>query len=98
MIGRGDTADIALIWDAAVSRRHAVVLVADGAVSVRDLGSRNGTFHNGVRLAADDPPASPRRVRPSDQLRCGDTVLALTRPPNPGSPPDPNFQTRTATA
>lgn len=35
---------------AAVSRRHAVLETRDGTVRVRDLGSKNGTFINGVRV------------------------------------------------
>ena len=43
----------AAVWiDAAVvSRHHARMVVRDGLVTVEDLGSRNGTFVNGVRLA-----------------------------------------------
>jgi len=33
-----------------VSRRHCEILVADGDVMVRDLGSRNGTFVNGADI------------------------------------------------
>jgi S1-C subfamily serine protease/pSer/pThr/pTyr-binding forkhead associated (FHA) protein len=37
---------------ASVSRVHAEILIADGGISVRDPGSRNGTFLNGKRLDA----------------------------------------------
>ncbi|MCO1658674.1 BTAD domain-containing putative transcriptional regulator [Pseudonocardia humida] len=77
VIGRSDAADIALTWDAAVSRRHAALVVRDGAVLLRDLGSRNGTFHNGDRL---DPAGPDDRLRVGDLVRCGDTVLAVTGP------------------
>src|SRR5262245_5626839 len=33
-----------------ISRRHCALLVADTGASVRDLGSTNGTFVNGVRV------------------------------------------------
>jgi pSer/pThr/pTyr-binding forkhead associated (FHA) protein len=36
----------------AVSRRHCVIRVGDDLVTVLDLGSRNGTFVNGLRLEA----------------------------------------------
>ncbi len=50
VIGAGKEADL-IIDDAAVSRRHVeLTLVAEG-VLVRDLGSRNGTFYHGQRLA-----------------------------------------------
>lgn len=35
-----------------VSRRHARIIVADDVATVEDLGSTNGTFVDGVRLAA----------------------------------------------
>ena len=37
-----------------VSRRHAVVVAAQGRWSVSDLDSTNGTYLNGVRLAAGE--------------------------------------------
>ena len=40
-----------------VSRRHAVVEMAHGRWTVRDLGSTNGTYVNGVRLAEGEAGA-----------------------------------------
>ena len=40
---------------ASVSRVHCEILIKDGGVSVRDAGSRNGTFVNGKRLDAPHP-------------------------------------------
>src|SRR5687768_14576878 len=40
---------------ASVSRVHCEILIADGAISVRDPGSRTGTFLNGKRLDAPHP-------------------------------------------
>lgn len=102
MIGRADAADIALTWDAAVSRQHAAVVVAEGTASVVDLGSRNGTFHNGMRLpppagstAAGPPAVGGGRLRVGDLLRCGDTLLAVCRPAGRGPAPLPGDDTRT---
>ncbi|MBA3558636.1 MAG: FHA domain-containing protein, partial [Gemmatimonadaceae bacterium] len=51
VVGRGIGCDIPVV-DQTVSRRHAeITLDADG-VRVRDMGSSNGTFVNGARVAA----------------------------------------------
>ena len=47
-----------------VSRRHAIVGVAQGQWTVRDLGSTNGTYVNGTRLAEGETRADSAR-RPS---------------------------------
>jgi DNA-binding winged helix-turn-helix (wHTH) protein len=49
LFGRDDNAEL-WIDDAAVSRRHARITVRDGRATLEDLGSKNGTFHNGRRL------------------------------------------------
>jgi ABC-type multidrug transport system ATPase subunit len=50
VIGR-DRAKVTLVLDhPRVSRRHAQAVVTKGRVSLRDLGSSNGTFVNGVRI------------------------------------------------
>ncbi|HEX3150823.1 MAG TPA: FHA domain-containing protein [Gemmataceae bacterium] len=52
LIGRDQSADIALVHPQ-VSRRHAVIFSHNnGQVVLRDLGSANGTFVNGRRLTA----------------------------------------------
>ncbi|MFQ5549750.1 MAG: adenylate/guanylate cyclase domain-containing protein [Gemmatimonadales bacterium] len=50
VVGRAVTSDLA-IYDPTVSRRHAEVRLDGGGISVRDLGSSNGTFVNGNRIA-----------------------------------------------
>ncbi len=37
-----------------ISRHHCVITVADGFVTVRDFGSRNGTFVNGERIRGEE--------------------------------------------
>src|SRR5258708_4269712 len=49
VVGRAVNSDCAII-DATISRRHAELAVADNGVQVRDLGSSNGTFVNGVKV------------------------------------------------
>lgn len=52
-----------------VSRRHARVRLADGRATVEDLGSTNGTFVSGERLA------QPRELRDGDEVLVGPSVL-----------------------
>ena len=49
IIGRSSTADLPLS-DPFLSRQHARLLLTDDGLSIEDLGSRNGTFVNGVKL------------------------------------------------
>jgi hypothetical protein len=69
VFGRGPEADAVLEGDEFASGRHARVFRRDGGVYVEDLGSTNGTFVNGQRLAAE------RRLRPGDVLVVGGTEL-----------------------
>jgi adenylate cyclase len=63
-----------VIADPSVSRRHAVIRVADGRCFVKDAGSRFGTFHNGTQLlaVADEVP-----FEPGDKLQMGEITLEL---------------------
>jgi adenylate cyclase len=49
VVGRAVTSDLP-IYDPTVSRRHAEVTLSNGGVSVRDLGSSNGTYINGTQI------------------------------------------------
>lgn len=60
------------LGDRLCSREHAVFSrTQDGSVSVRDLGSTNGTYVNGVRLQAE------HRLAPSDWITLGNETLEL---------------------
>lgn len=70
LIGRDP--DAALCLDASsVSRRHAEVVVADGVATLRDLGSKNGTFHGGSRVRDPVPLAD------GDEIRIGTVQIEL---------------------
>jgi hypothetical protein len=82
LIGRADTGkgiqpDIDLGpeggYDAGVSRRHAILSNRNGAYIVEDLGSANGTFVNGRRLA----PQTAVQINGGDELKCGTLVMLI---------------------
>jgi pSer/pThr/pTyr-binding forkhead associated (FHA) protein len=53
-IGKGPRNDI-VIADPAVSTAHAMVRLEGGVYTINDIGSRNGTFVNGERVAESRP-------------------------------------------
>jgi len=50
VLGRDPTAGVRLVDDTSVSRRHAVVTADGVGARIRDLGSQNGTFVDGMRV------------------------------------------------
>ncbi len=66
-VGRGSSSDIVLA-DEAVSWHHAQLWVEGGALWVRDLGSRNGTF------ADDERVVGSARLEPGQCLRVGPSI------------------------
>jgi DNA-binding winged helix-turn-helix (wHTH) protein len=88
IIGRDPSAPI-WVDSSLASRRHAAIVVSPSAISVEDLGSRNGTFVNGARIDAVSPLAHGDEIRvgparfvvhaaPADQL-------TITAPEDPRS-------------
>lgn len=72
--GGGGGAEIALS-DNTVSRRHCEIGNKDGIHLLKDLGSANGTYVNGLKVK------SPQAVRVGDQLRVGRTLMAIGSAP-----------------
>ena len=68
LLGRDDDAGV-WIDDAGVSRRHARIVVEGGRATLEDLRSKNGTFHNGSRLAR------PVRLADGDRIQVGRASL-----------------------
>jgi DNA-binding winged helix-turn-helix (wHTH) protein len=70
VLGRGSDS---LVWIDAqgVSRRHARVMIGAGLATLEDLGSKNGTFVNGIRLT------SPVALRDGDEVRIGNVPMTL---------------------
>jgi S-DNA-T family DNA segregation ATPase FtsK/SpoIIIE len=77
VVGRAASADVR-IHDPDVSRRHAVVAVSAAGVSVRDLGSTNGTRADGVPVGPEPVP-----FLVDQRLRIGESTLALAAPNEP---------------
>ena len=74
-IGRREGNDI-VIPDPYCSGSHAEIRIEDGAFTITDLGSTNGTLVNGVKL----DPNSPREVQPGDEITLGRTVFKIEAP------------------
>lgn len=78
-VGSGPGSDITLGWDDQVSALHAELLSVAGEWLLIDDGlSRNGTHLNGERISGR------RRLRDSDELRIGQTVLVFRKPAETG--------------
>jgi pSer/pThr/pTyr-binding forkhead associated (FHA) protein len=71
VLGRSRECDCVLA-EPSVSRRHAELRRAGGRWLLRDLGSRNGTRVNGVRLLAET------EVGPGDRVSFGEARYRLT--------------------
>jgi len=69
-IGRDSTNEVA-INDAEVSRRHARLTFQGGKYVLEDLGSTNGTFVNGQRLAG------PRVLKAGEVVSFGEQIVLV---------------------
>ncbi len=78
IIGRAPEAGI---WIDApgVSRHHARIQLGPSGAAVEDLGSKNGTYLRGERIASSQPLAD------GDQIRLGSIVITFRIPPPAGS-------------
>jgi len=79
-IGRSASCDVPL-RDPGVSREHARFEFQNGRAILYDAGASNGTFVNGLRIQNAE-------VHAGDQIRLGNTILALGEPPTPGATVD----------
>jgi predicted RNA-binding Zn-ribbon protein involved in translation (DUF1610 family) len=87
-LGRDETCDISLA-DSKSSRNHALIVKRGDSFYLRDLSSRNGTFHNGKKLTDEVELAL------GDMVTVGHTLLQLVsetaspsvsaRPPAPAA-------------
>jgi adenylate cyclase len=80
LVGRAPTCDLPII-DPTISRKHAEIRCDGDAVQVQDLGSANGTFVNGTRVASGT-------LSVGDRVMFGKVEFALETVP-PAAPPSP---------
>ncbi|TDO37475.1 protein kinase domain-containing protein [Paractinoplanes brasiliensis] len=72
VLGRDPGCDVRVADDRRrVSRRHCRLTIRPAEVTVRDLGSRNGTYVNGVRADGERP------LHDGDELRLGDAYVLV---------------------
>lgn len=72
VIGRAPSCNLT-IDDALLSREHAAISVGGERVIARDLGSRNGTYVNGVRIEDDV------ELHDGDRIKIGGTEVVFSR-------------------
>lgn len=84
LIGRTETAHFCLPEDRYFSRHHCLLEIAPPQCFLRDLGSTNGTFVNGMRLET-------AHLKSGDRIQGGETIIEVevTADPQPFAS-DPN--------
>lgn len=70
MIGRSEDAQFCLPQDRFFSRHHCLIEIAPPQAFLRDLGSTNGTFVNGLRVET-------AYLKSGDRIQGGETVLEV---------------------
>ena len=77
VVGRSSDLDMVLVEDM-VSRRHARIVVAGDQITIEDLGSTNGTFVNGEKIARAS-------LKEGDRVLIGTSILKVVAV-DPGAP------------
>lgn len=70
IIGRSSDLDMVLVEDM-VSRRHAKITTTDGEIYIQDMGSTNGTFVNGEKIAGR------ARLTEGDRILVGTSIIKV---------------------
>ena len=70
VVGRSDQADV-MLEDPYASEFHLRLVSQEGALTVSDLGSTNGTYVNGRRIT------TPTTLQRGDALQVGKTVMEV---------------------
>src|SRR5687767_9097302 len=69
-IGRSENSQFCLPHDRFFSRNHCIIEIAPPQAFIRDLGSTNGTFVNGMRMET-------AYLKSGDRIQGGETVLEV---------------------
>jgi len=69
LIGRQDDCDLRIPLSE-ISRKHAQLIIHEGSVTIRDMGSANGTYINNRRVAEQE-------LTPGDHIIIGPVVFTL---------------------
>jgi eukaryotic-like serine/threonine-protein kinase len=85
MIGRSEDAHFCLSQDRFFSRHHCILEIAPPQAFLRDLGSTNGTFVNGMRVET-------AHLKSGDRIQGGETILEVEVS---AEPDEENGSTRT---
>jgi len=92
LIGRGEDAHFCLPRDRFFSRHHCILEIAPPQAFIRDLGSTNGTFVNGLRVVT-------AYLKSGDRIQGGETVLEVVVSADaPAVTPSGNLHTSGQTA
>jgi len=75
ILGRDKTCDI-FLDDPSVSRNHATITVASKVVSMKDLGSKNGTYIKGQKVNYEV------EILPGTEVRFGNVRTMLSKKPD----------------
>jgi len=70
IVGRSDHPDLDTTT---ISRRHVLIQIGPGGVTIEDLGSKNGTWLN------DDPVTTAKTIHDGDTVRLGSSVFTFRR-------------------
>lgn len=72
IIGRSSDLDMVLVEDM-VSRRHAKITTTDAEITIQDVGSTNGTFVNGEKIAGR------ARLSEGDRILVGTSIIKVVQ-------------------
>lgn len=74
ILGRELGADLT-IPETSISRRHTEFVMSPQGITVKDLGSTNGTFVNDVKIEG----STTQTLKDNDLVRCGNTILKFLK-------------------